>query len=150
MDTPFRRIMAANRGEIAVRIIRAGIELGLETVRAGGAGRQRCGGRFCQAVAPRGVLAHALGHSYYVQMRLCAAQNAFALSAPSHHQPPVQLAIYSPADRLQPHRFKADESYQVGGWCGPGPVPVQSCGALSRSTWYLAAWHCSRAEACCW
>ncbi|PSC70059.1 pyruvate carboxylase [Micractinium conductrix] len=55
MDTPFRRIMAANRGEIAVRIIRAGIELGLET-----------------------------------------------------------LAIYSPADRLQPHRFKADESYQVG------------------------------------
>ncbi|KAL4422522.1 hypothetical protein ABPG75_008719 [Micractinium tetrahymenae] len=55
IDTPFKRIMAANRGEIAVRIIRAGIELGLET-----------------------------------------------------------LAIYSPADRLQPHRFKADESYQVG------------------------------------
>lgn len=26
---------------------------------------------------------------------------------------PVQLAIYSPADRLQPHRFKADESYEV-------------------------------------
>ena len=25
-----------------------------------------------------------------------------------------QLAIYSAADRLQPHRFKADESYQVG------------------------------------
>ena len=26
----------------------------------------------------------------------------------------VQLAIYSPADRLQPHRYKADESYEVG------------------------------------
>lgn len=26
----------------------------------------------------------------------------------------MQLAIYSEADRLQPHRFKADESYQVG------------------------------------
>lgn len=26
----------------------------------------------------------------------------------------MQLAIYSPADRLQPHRYKADESYQVG------------------------------------
>lgn len=25
----------------------------------------------------------------------------------------VQLAIYSPADRLQPHRFKADESYEA-------------------------------------
>lgn len=47
--------MAANRGEIATRIVRAGIELGLRT-----------------------------------------------------------LAIFSPADRLSPHRFKADESYQVG------------------------------------
>ena len=28
--------------------------------------------------------------------------------------PSLQLAIYSPADRLQPHRFKADESYEVG------------------------------------
>lgn len=26
----------------------------------------------------------------------------------------MQLAIYSPADRLHPHRFKADESYEVG------------------------------------
>lgn len=26
----------------------------------------------------------------------------------------MQLAIYSSADRLQPHRYKADESYQVG------------------------------------
>ena len=31
------------------------------------------------------------------------------------------LAIYSPADRLQPHRYKADESYQVG---GEGVTPV--------------------------
>ncbi|EFN52428.1 hypothetical protein CHLNCDRAFT_138936 [Chlorella variabilis] len=61
--TPFRKIMAANRGEIAVRIARAGIELGLTT-----------------------------------------------------------LAIYSAADRLQPHRFKADESYQVG---APEMTPVQ-------------------------
>ncbi|PRW20525.1 pyruvate carboxylase isoform A [Chlorella sorokiniana] len=52
---PFKKLMAANRGEIAVRITRAGIELGLTT-----------------------------------------------------------LAIYSEADRLQPHRFKADESYEVG------------------------------------
>ena len=27
----------------------------------------------------------------------------------------MQLAIYSPADRLQPHRYKADESYECGG-----------------------------------
>lgn len=53
-ELPFKKLMAANRGEIAVRIARAGIELGLTT-----------------------------------------------------------LAIYSEADRLQPHRFKADESYQV-------------------------------------
>ena len=26
----------------------------------------------------------------------------------------MQLAIYSEADRLQPHRYKADESYEVG------------------------------------
>ena len=26
----------------------------------------------------------------------------------------MQVAIYSPADRLLPHRFKADEAYQVG------------------------------------
>jgi pyruvate carboxylase len=35
----------------------------------------------------------------------------------------VQLAIYSLADRLQPHRFKADESYQVG---TPDMTPVQA------------------------
>ena len=34
----------------------------------------------------------------------------------------VQLAIYSEADRLQPHRYKADESYEVG---APGATPVQ-------------------------
>ena len=27
---------------------------------------------------------------------------------------PAQVAVYSPADRLQPHRYKADEAYQVG------------------------------------
>ncbi|KAK9800249.1 hypothetical protein WJX73_006193 [Symbiochloris irregularis] len=53
--TPFSKLLVANRGEIAVRIFRAGTELGLRT-----------------------------------------------------------LAIYSQADRLQPHRYKADESYQVG------------------------------------
>jgi hypothetical protein len=31
-ETPFQKIMAANRGEIAVRITRAGLELGLQTV----------------------------------------------------------------------------------------------------------------------
>eukprot|EP00887_Chlorella_sp_A99_P003326 scaffold26.g3326.t1 len=61
-DTPFQRILAANRGEIAIRIIRGGVELGLKTI-----------------------------------------------------------AIYSPADRLHPHRFKADESYQVG---TPEQTPV--------------------------
>jgi pyruvate carboxylase len=35
---------------------------------------------------------------------------------------PLQLAIYSPADRLMPHRFKADESYMVG---GANMTPVQ-------------------------
>ncbi len=34
----------------------------------------------------------------------------------------AQLAIYSPADRLQPHRYKADESYEVG---SPDMTPVQ-------------------------
>lgn len=56
---PFTKILAANRGEIAIRIFRAGTELGLRTV-----------------------------------------------------------AVYSPADKLQPHRYNADEAYQVrrGGW----------------------------------
>ena len=31
-ETPFKKIMAANRGEIAIRITRAGTELGLKTV----------------------------------------------------------------------------------------------------------------------
>jgi len=53
--SPFKKVLAANRGEIAIRIFRAGTELGLRTV-----------------------------------------------------------AVYSPADRLQPHRYKADEAYQVG------------------------------------
>eukprot|EP00240_Pyramimonas_obovata_P000007 CAMPEP_0118929078 /NCGR_PEP_ID=MMETSP1169-20130426/6179_1 /TAXON_ID=36882 /ORGANISM="Pyramimonas obovata, Strain CCMP722" /LENGTH=1274 /DNA_ID=CAMNT_0006871201 /DNA_START=88 /DNA_END=3912 /DNA_ORIENTATION=- len=51
----FKKIMCANRGEIAVRVFRAGSEVGARTV-----------------------------------------------------------AIYSPQDRLQPHRYKADESYCVG------------------------------------
>jgi len=54
-STPFNCILAANRGEIAVRIFRAADEMAMKSV-----------------------------------------------------------AIYSPADRLQAHRFKADESYQVG------------------------------------
>ena len=32
-ESPFKKLMAANRGEIAVRITRAGLELGLNTVR---------------------------------------------------------------------------------------------------------------------
>ncbi|GAX77798.1 hypothetical protein CEUSTIGMA_g5241.t1 [Chlamydomonas eustigma] len=52
---PFKKILCANRGEISIRVFRAGAELGLRTV-----------------------------------------------------------AVYSPADRLQPHRYKADEAYQVG------------------------------------
>ncbi|KAG2437519.1 hypothetical protein HYH02_011162 [Chlamydomonas schloesseri] len=54
-EVPFKKILCANRGEIAIRIFRAGTELGLRTV-----------------------------------------------------------AVYSPADRLQPHRYKADEAYCVG------------------------------------
>ena len=34
----------------------------------------------------------------------------------------MQLAIYSEVDRLQPHRYKADESYEVG---APDMTPVQ-------------------------
>jgi hypothetical protein len=33
-SSPFKKICAANRGEIAVRITRAGVELGLKTVRS--------------------------------------------------------------------------------------------------------------------
>jgi pyruvate carboxylase len=51
----FRKVLCANRGEIAVRVFRAASELGARTV-----------------------------------------------------------AVYSPPDRLQPHRYKADESYCVG------------------------------------
>lgn len=47
-------MLSLNRGEIAIRVFRAGAELGLRTV-----------------------------------------------------------AVYSPADRLMPHRFKADEAHQV-------------------------------------
>lgn len=31
-EVPFQKIMAANRGEIAIRVFRAGTELGLRTV----------------------------------------------------------------------------------------------------------------------
>ena len=58
---PIRKVMAANRSEIAVRIFRAGTELGLRTV-----------------------------------------------------------AVYAQEDRFCIHRYKADESYQVGH--GHGPV----------------------------
>jgi pyruvate carboxylase len=51
---PFKKIMAANRGEIATRIMRAGTELDITTV-----------------------------------------------------------GIYSHADRLQQHRYKADQSFEV-------------------------------------
>jgi len=54
-DSGITKIMCCNRGEIAVRVFRAGYELGMRTV-----------------------------------------------------------ALYSTADRLLPHRYKADESYQIG------------------------------------
>lgn len=73
--TPFKKILVANRGEIAVRIFRAGTELGLRTV-----------------------------------------------------------AIYSPADRLQQHRYKADESYPVG---AANVEPVQSYLDIEASI----SWH---------
>jgi pyruvate carboxylase len=40
-EVPFQKILCANRGEIAIRIFRAGTELGLRTVRRmHGGGRQ--------------------------------------------------------------------------------------------------------------
>ena len=51
--------------------------------------------------------------------------------------PCMQLAIYSPADRLQPHRYKADESYQVG---QTGMTPV-ACYLDTESIVSLAKEH---------
>lgn len=44
---------------------------------------------------------------------------------PDHlvHLRACKVAIYSESDRLQPHRYKADESYAVG---PPDAEPVQS------------------------
>lgn len=159
-DIPFKKLMAANRGEIAVRITRAGIELGMTTVRqGGGSGGWGCWGqslrgtpaaaagswlpclwRCCTHISCPCLLAHATGclqlsrlvyHSLpnrgctgvSVCWRLLLAPPLLALrpvtlpSSPTRmcRRPAPQLAIYSEADRLQPHRFKADESYQVGG-----------------------------------
>ncbi len=159
-DVPFKKLMAANRGEIAVRITRAGIELGLTTVRLGSGGGS-CGssGSGCCAVscwllcrgckAPPSAcvsgcllllltcrassscwhLSHWLLSQAVAQAARCPRVRSYAAIPPC--QPllarqahsnlrlcstmvcPPQLAIYSEADRLQPHRFKADESYQV-------------------------------------
>ncbi|HEY0832382.1 MAG TPA: biotin carboxylase N-terminal domain-containing protein, partial [Azospirillum sp.] len=57
----FKKLLVANRGEIAIRVLRAATELGIATV-----------------------------------------------------------AVYSREDRLALHRFKADESYQIGE--GKGPI----------------------------
>lgn len=56
-DIPFKKLMAANRGEIAVRITRAGIELGMTTVRRGGGS----GGWGCWGRSLRGTPAAAAG-----------------------------------------------------------------------------------------
>lgn len=42
-ESPFTKLMAANRGEIAVRIVRAGLELGLKTVSRSHCGPQPAG-----------------------------------------------------------------------------------------------------------
>lgn len=65
-ETPFKKLMAANRGEIAVRITRAGIELGLETVRVCRGSCRQCragqGGRCCLAGAAAGQVRPLRGH----------------------------------------------------------------------------------------
>ena len=133
--TPFRKIMAANRGEIAVRIARAGIELGLTTVRL--FWRRGLPGCSAQQQKQRRLqLQRSASCSQPCNQpkapRLCRSASrpstaapptppALTLTRPASPAAP-QLAIYSAADRLQPHRFKADESYQVG---APEMTPVQ-------------------------
>ena len=47
----------------------------------------------------------------------------------------AQLAIYSPADRLQPHRYKADESYEVGADKAPvaGYLDIEGIIAVAKA-----------------
>jgi hypothetical protein len=115
-ETPFTKLLAANRGEIAVRIVRAGLELGLKTVRVFSTPARRSP----FAALPGSASMHPT-HS------TLPPAHVFLLRPfpPSRLPPvrPVQLAIYSQADRLSPHRFKADESYEVG---APGMTPVQA------------------------
>jgi len=96
INTPFQKVMAANRGEIAVRITRAGLELGLKTV---------------------GIIVScriSISVAVWCILSLCFYNRSLPCPRDLTCVSLLQLAIYSQSDRLQPHRFKADESYQVG------------------------------------
>lgn len=87
-DVPFKKILCANRGEIAIRVFRAADELGIKSV-----GKHFS---FLCKISDSGTV-NSLLHFHELHPWFCC-----------------QVAIYSPADRLQPHRFRADESYCVG------------------------------------
>ena len=125
--TPFNKVMAANRGEIAIRIFRAGTELGLRTVSNDTQLKKHVGVVSCERVCKSlcvcvcvSVCVCACVHRYnksHVPVSQLLSDTITSEYSYAHlhpHPHPPQVAVYSPADRLQPHRYKADEAYQVG------------------------------------
>lgn len=117
--------MCANRGEIAVRVFRAGTELGLRTVSYTYLTDCCCVVKNCNSISS-GWPALSAWQQPITKFKHLRWAIAFLLKGRSYRNmvvPLRQVAIYSESDRLQPHRYKADESYSVG---APDAEPVQA------------------------